>query len=405
MIPRKRIDIGGVDLAFGIAGCFMSGGVAAVEQHIAQRWNDGHVNLACLSVRSGFDALLGALALPPGSEILVSAVTLFDMARIIEAHGLVAVPVDLDMQTLAVLQTSLAHAITPRTRALLVAHLFGSRMPMREIADFCNKSNILLLEDCAQAYTGDTWRGEAASDVRMFSFGPIKTATALGGAVLSFRDAALRDKMRDYVARWAVQSRGFYLSRLLKYSLFAFFNNRTVYGAFAVACRWMGTTHEAVVSGAVRGFGGVEFFNGIRKRPSLPLLRLLLRRIEQGEQPCAARRAACSRQLLSLLPQLRHVGTRAASHTHWVFPVEESRAQALIDHLATRGFDAACGTSSLGVINPPAGRAPAVEARRTFENILYLPAHEGMNAYDIERLASALAEFESPQVAGQLKVS
>jgi perosamine synthetase len=405
MIPRKRIDIGGVDLACGIAGCFMPGDVSVVEQRIARVWNDGDATLACLSVRSGFDALLGTLALPPGSEILVSAVTLFDMARVVEAHGLVAVPVDLDMQKLVVSQTALAHAITPRTRALLVAHLFGSRMPMREIADFCNKNNILLLEDCAQAYTGDAWRGEVTSDVRLFSFGPIKTATALGGAILSFRDVVLRDKVSDYMTRWPVQSRGFYLSRLLKYSLFAFFNNRIVYGMFAAVCRGLGTTHEAVVSGAVRGFGSVEFFNGIRKRPSVPLLRLMLRRISQGEQPCVARRAGCSQQLLTLAPQLRHVGARAASHTHWVFPVEESRVQALIDHLAARGFDAACGTSSLGVIDPPEGRAPAVEARRTFESILYVPAHEGMDMRDIERLAATLAEFDAPRVTEQLKVS
>jgi perosamine synthetase len=405
VIPRKRIDIGAVDLACGIAGCFVPGDTSSLEQRIAGAWNDGHAMLACLSVRSGFDALLGTLALPHGSEILLSAATLFDMARVIEAHGLVAVPVDLDMQTLAVSQTSLQRAMTPRTRALLVAHLFGSRMPVRELVEFSHKNNILLIEDCAQAYTGDAWRGEPASDVRLFSFGPIKTATALGGAVLSFRDKALRDNVRDYMTQWPLQRRTFYLSRLLQYALFAFFNNRTVYGVFAMACRWLGTTHEQVVSGAVRGFGGVEFLRGIRKRPSVPLLRMMLRRITQGEQPCVARRVARSRELLTLAPQLRHAGTRAASHTHWVFPVEETHAQALIDHLATCGFDAACGTSSLGVINAPEGHSVAVEARRVFASILYLPAHEGMNARDIERLAAALATFESPRETGQLEVS
>jgi dTDP-4-amino-4,6-dideoxygalactose transaminase len=375
----------------------MPGDSAALEQRIAQSWNDGHATLACLSVRSGFDALLGTLALPQGSEILVSAATLYDMARVIEAHGLVAIPVDLDMQTLSVSRSALESALTPRTHVLLIAHLFGSRMPMQVLAEFTNKNKILLIEDCAQAYTGDAWRGEPACDVRMFSFGPIKTATALGGAVLSFRDAALRDKVCEYMTRWPMQTCTFYFSRLLKYSLFAFFNNRTVYGVFAVACRWLGTTHEKVVSGAVRGFAGVEFFNGIRKRPSLPLLRLMLRRITQGGQPCIARRNACSRQLLSLAPQLRHVGTQAQSHTHWVFPVEAARPQALIDHLASHGFDAACGTSSLGVIDAPEGRAPAIEARRVFGNILYLPAHEGMDASDIERLAAALTAFYAKQ--------
>jgi len=78
----------------------------------------------CLSVRSGFDALLAALALPAGAEVLTSALTIRDMTRIIEAHGLVPVPVDLDMRRLAVRPEDLARAATPRTRAV---NGFGTR--------------------------------------------------------------------------------------------------------------------------------------------------------------------------------------------------------------------------------------------------------------------------------------
>ncbi len=56
--------------------------------------------VSCLSVRSGFDLLLEALALPHGSEVLVSAIMHPGMVRDIVARGLIAVPVDLDPGTL-----------------------------------------------------------------------------------------------------------------------------------------------------------------------------------------------------------------------------------------------------------------------------------------------------------------
>ena len=200
MIPRKRIEIGWADLASGLLACVVPGalvGGARAAAKVESAWRTARGNLACLSVRSGFDALLSVLQLPAGSEVLVSAVTIRDMTRIIEAHGLIAVPVDVDHQTLAVSRAALERALSPRTRMVLVAHLFGSRMPMRDVVEFSNKNNILLIEDGAQAYTGDGWRGDISSDVCLFSFGSIKTATALGGAVMTFRDTELPDRVRD----------------------------------------------------------------------------------------------------------------------------------------------------------------------------------------------------------------
>ena len=393
MIPRKRIDIDWADLASGLCGCILSGDAAKLRHSIETAW-DARANLVCLSVRSGLDALLAVLALPSGSEVLVSAVNIADMPRIIEAHGLVPVPVDLDLQTLQVSMQALQAARTPRTRAVLVAHLFGSRMPMQAISEFRNKNKYLLIEDGAQAYTGDLWRGEARADVSLFSFGPVKPATALGGAVLSFRDAALRDRVRAHMARWPLQARGAYFLRLLKYAALAPFAHPVLYGVLAALCRACGTTHEKLVSGAARGFAGGDFFTKIRRQPSPPLLQLLHRRLAQHEQTSALCRIERARQLQSLVGAQRCVGAHGAQHRHWIFPVTHDAGDALIRHLAEQGFDAAYSASSLGVVPAPPGAAPAVEAARTFARLLYLPAHEGMSAADVERLARAITAFE-----------
>lgn len=126
MWVRKRLDIGWADLAFGAAGCFLPNGRPAIR-HPVPSASAGGRTLACLSVRSGFDLLLGALDLPAGGEVLMSALTIPDMVRIVERHGLVAVPVDLEPQTMAPAMGSLMRSATPKARVVVIAHLFGNR--------------------------------------------------------------------------------------------------------------------------------------------------------------------------------------------------------------------------------------------------------------------------------------
>ena len=97
--PRHRIDIEPDALGRALARCARPSRDAA---RALEAWAspDGEV-LATLSVRSGFDALLTALALPAGSEVLLSGWTIPDMARVVRAHGLVPVPLDCEAATLA----------------------------------------------------------------------------------------------------------------------------------------------------------------------------------------------------------------------------------------------------------------------------------------------------------------
>ncbi|MEO1127022.1 MAG: cell wall biogenesis protein, partial [Cyanobacteria bacterium J06639_16] len=74
MIPRKRLDIGWTDLLYGIKHCLWPQSRKAIETRLEQLWSEKDASLVCLSVRSGFDALLHTLNFPAGTEILVSAV-------------------------------------------------------------------------------------------------------------------------------------------------------------------------------------------------------------------------------------------------------------------------------------------------------------------------------------------
>ena len=158
--------------------------------------------LVCFSVRSGLDLLLGALDEEPGGEVIVSAVTHPDMVRLIEGHGLRAVPLDLVPSTLEPRIELLEAALSPRTRAVMVAQLFGGRFDLSPIAAFARRHGLLLIEDCAQAFRGPEDTGDPLADVSMFSFGSIKTTTAVGGAVLRVRNPDLLAAMRRLQEGW-----------------------------------------------------------------------------------------------------------------------------------------------------------------------------------------------------------
>jgi perosamine synthetase len=364
---------------------------------VEARWSPAADALACLSVRSGFDALLRALAFPPGSEILVSALTIRDMPRIIEAHGLVPVPVDLDMATLALAPGALERAAGPRTRAILVAHLFGSRMPLEGVLAFAGPRGLVVLEDCAQADAGGGYRGHPGSDVAMFSFGPIKLNTALGGGILRVRDRALLERLRLLQAGYPVQGRWQFLRRLGKFGALKVLTIPAALGLFAAACRALGRTHDEVAGAAVRGFPGPGLLAKIRRQPSYPLLALLARRLRNVDPGSVERRAARARAAGALLPGIERPGARAPVHGHWVFPIQSAAPDALMRRLWARGFDATRGASSLDVVGPPADRPElaAAQAGRVMRQVLYLPVYPGVSDADLTRLARAVLEFEA----------
>src|SRR4029079_9325611 len=191
MWPRKQLDIGWSDLTFGLLQVVGARSRPTERDVVGDNWVPAEEAIVSLSVRSGLDLLLTALELPAGSEVIVSAVTIPDMTRNVEHHRLVPVPVDVDGRTLQPVLEHLERSITPRTRVILVAHLFGTHIDMGPIIELAKQHDLLVNEACAQVFSGTSYARHLDSDCALFSFGPIKTATALGGAVVRVRDAAL----------------------------------------------------------------------------------------------------------------------------------------------------------------------------------------------------------------------
>ncbi len=219
LYARHRLDIRAAHLGSALAAMTkFDADEAALD--VERLWASDGTALSCYSVRSGFHLTLSALALPRGSEVLFSAVTHPDMPRLAEHHGLVPVPVDLDPATLAPRIEALLPAICKRSRVLVVAHLFGGHIELAPLADICRDHGIVLVEDCAQAFRGPSDTGDPLADVSMFSFGILKTATALGGAMLTVRDPDLVRRMRSLQGHWPLQKRRAHLKRIAQTGAF-----------------------------------------------------------------------------------------------------------------------------------------------------------------------------------------
>lgn len=396
MIPRGRIDVGWTDLLHSALSCAVPGSRAAAERRVEAAWGPETDTLVCLSVRSGFDLFLRAMAFPEGSEILVTAVTIRDMIRIIEHHGLVPVPVDVDMDSLTVKPEALRRALTTRTKAVLAAHLFGSTMPLDETAAFTREHGLVLLEDCAQSFTGLHEKGHPGSDVTLFSFGPIKTATALGGSVLRIPDPALRARMRAAQAGDPVQGRWRFFKRTVRFAVVRLLLNPLPFGLFYRGCRLLDRSHDDAVSHSIRGFSGPAFFDNIRHRPSFPLLALLRRRLDRFDGSHVTKRTAAAGRAVELMPNVARPGTRAPGHSFWAFPVRAADPEHFCRYLWGAGFDATRGKWSLFTVPAPAGgeHAPASEAEACMKEVVYIPvSHPRLTVEDLRRLAAAVEAY------------
>lgn len=169
---------------------------AALETEIAALVGVPHA-VAC---NSGTDALhlaLRAAGVGPGDEVVTPAFTFIATAEAIAYVGAQPAFADVDGATFNMTAATLEKALTPRTRAVIVVHLFGQCAEMPPIVELCTRRGLLLVEDCAQAIGAD-WAGTQAGawgDFGCYSFYPTKNLGAYGDAGLVTAREAKHDAM------------------------------------------------------------------------------------------------------------------------------------------------------------------------------------------------------------------
>ena len=193
------------------------------------RFNDAFEKKLCeetglahaLTVNSGSSANLAALSavaavgdgrgpFRPGDEVITLAAGFPTTVAPVVQCGLTPVFVDVERDSADIDPRLLEAALSPKTRAVMVAHTLGNPFDLDAVAEFCRAHDLRLIEDCCDAL-GSTWNGRHVGtfgDVMTLSFYPAHhITTGEGGAVLTndpeiFRAArSFRDWGRDCFCR------------------------------------------------------------------------------------------------------------------------------------------------------------------------------------------------------------
>ncbi len=137
---------------------------------------------------SGLFAAMGAIGIQPGDEVIVSPYTMSASAIAPLVYGGIPVFADIDQDTFCMDPASIESRITPRTKAILVVHIFGHPADMEAIMTIAQKHNLVVVEDCAQAPMGK-YKGRyvgTIGDLGVFSLNYHKHIhTGEGGVVIT----------------------------------------------------------------------------------------------------------------------------------------------------------------------------------------------------------------------------
>lgn len=156
----------------------------------------------CIGVGNGLDALqliLRAMDIGPGDEVIVPSNTYIATWLAVTYVGATPVPVEPDEVTFNIDTSRIEEAVTPRTKAILVVHLYGNPVEMGPVRAVADQYGLKVVEDVAQAH-GAMYKGArtgALGDAAGFSFYPGKNLGALGdGGAITTNDESLAGKIR-----------------------------------------------------------------------------------------------------------------------------------------------------------------------------------------------------------------
>ena len=151
------------------------------------------------AARMAFYCYLRELNIGPGDEVLLTGYTCSVMTNAVWRTGATPTFADIARDTLGTSPSSVATAITPRTRLVVAQHSYGIPCAIDEIAALCRKHNIPLLEDCALSL-GSSLDGKSVGewgDAAIFSGDRSKPLNTLTGGMLYTNDHGLAARLRE----------------------------------------------------------------------------------------------------------------------------------------------------------------------------------------------------------------
>jgi len=145
------------------------------------------------------DAAVVALNIRKGDEVIMPSFTIISCAAAIVRTGAIPVLVDCDQDTWNMDVAQVEARITPRTKAIMVVHIFGLPVDMDPLLALADKHGLKIIEDAAEMH-GQTYRNKPCGsfgDISTFSFYPNKHITTGEGGMIVTDDPVLADRCRS----------------------------------------------------------------------------------------------------------------------------------------------------------------------------------------------------------------
>jgi perosamine synthetase len=349
--------------------------------------------MVCLSVRTSLDLVLQALNLPPGSEVILTAINIPQMVKILRYHGLVPIPVDVDVGGLAPKLEDIKRKITPRTKVLMLSFIFGAFFDAEPIHALAKEHGIFTIEDMAESFADIKNNGSPNADMSTFSFGTIKTQTALGGCVTVIRNnEVIYRRMRELEEKYEMESNYWYIKKIVKTLPVMLALNNTDINQMRKYLNYINYDYKDKAVSLVRGFKEKEdFLTTFRKRVPTPLFAMLYLRLhsfDKAELDRSTKRQLEGQQYL-LDQNVIVPGYLSKNRCFWLFPVIVPDVQLCYKMMNDRGVDAYMGTTQLDLVEPPIGSTHEypTEACYLITHVLYLPIHKNVPKEAIKKIS------------------
>lgn len=162
------------------------------------------------------DAAVIAAGIEKGDEVIMPTFTIISCAAAIVRAGAIPVVVDSDAKTWNIDVNKIEEKITPKTKAIMVVHIYGFPVEMDAVLGLCKKYNLILIEDAAEMH-GQTYKGKPCGsfgNVSTFSFYPNKHITTGEGGMIMTDDEKIADKCRSLRNLCFIPEKRFYHEEL-----------------------------------------------------------------------------------------------------------------------------------------------------------------------------------------------
>lgn len=339
--------------------------------------------------------ILAGMELPPGSEVITQSFNFPAVPAAILATGAVPRFVDLKRDSFELDPDGVAAAIGPKTKAVLVTHLYGNAADLDPIREICEDKGVTLLEDCGQA-VGAAYKGRTLGTIgyaTLFTFGATKNFTILGGGAVACGDPAHGQRVADLASENPRVGRRKTLKLATSAAGMSVVTSPLPFnlGVFPVI-RVMSLFGGDPIAGALEE--KVEPLTGVERAqvPSGPMASVGMTQLDRLDEMnrTRERNGWYLRSRLMEQPGLTLPPAQEGS-VFLSFPVFHERRDDLSRALQRRGVDSTTGfmmdCSTLDLFDHRGGPCP--ETQRALDEILHIPVHPFLRRKHLDWICEA----------------